>query len=459
MFVRTFCYTEGTCPAPAPCSCVGELINCEARRLRQVPTLTKVHDNFHTLNLGTNNIDTILSCSFINLNLTHLFLDYNNIRQIENNAFRGLEHLKVLHLQHNRLLTLPTALKAFSNLEELDISYNLIDGERTENGKTVDDFTQDVAKHLGKSLTSFKFGDPLALMHWPGILHHLQQLENLYVSGCLIHHLPPLPFRAFEHTLKKLWIEKTQLEQLPLEIGRLTRIRELHVNYNSITNGESIIVDTVFAGIGDTLEVLTLEYDNLSRFPDSVKYLVNMKNLSLVGNHLVYVSDEAIRSIGNGNLIFLGLGKCGLNRIPGALSNLTSLLVLDLSENNIQTIESQDLANLTNLVSVSFGGNPLKYISRASFHGLPSLEKMDLSRTNVILIPEAIQNLPSIKQIDLSYVPVDCTCDLVWMKQWIERNDMNIYVRGRCETIASALQAYIEERLPHCLEYSGDILG
>ena len=328
-------YTLGSCPAKAPCSCVYGLVNCEARRLQQIPHLTRVPDIFQTLAIGTNDIEIIQNDSFINLNVTNLFLEYNKIWFIDSRAFHGLKNLNVLRLQHNRLQVLPEALSILFTLEMLDVSYNPIDGLQTVNGTVVDGFSDSVMRVLGKSLTSFHFGSPVQLVHWPGSLSHLQQLKSLYGSGSVIQYLPALPFSAFEHTLETLSIEKkTQLLQLPIEIGRLAKIKELSIKHNTIQTGNDIIVETVFAYIGDTLEVLSLEYDNLTNFPGAIKYLVNIRNLSLAGNHLLYVTEDAIHSIGNGKLDFLSLSDCGLKRVTGALSNLTTLIDLDLSMNN-----------------------------------------------------------------------------------------------------------------------------
>ena len=446
-------YTHGSCPAKAPCSCVYGIINCEARRLQNVPIFSRVPDQLNTLAIGTNEIEIIHNDTFVNLNVTHLFLEYNKIKFIDTRAFHGLEHLKVLRLQHNRLQVVPEALAVLSTLEMLDVSYNPIDGLRTINGTLVDGFSDNVMRVLGKSLTTLHFGSPVFLVHWPGSLNHLQQLKNLYVSGSITQHLPVLTFKAFEQTLQTLSIEKTQLLQLPIEIGRITQMKELSIKHNSIPNGDDIIVETVFADIGDTLETLVLEYDNLSKFPDAIKYLVNMRNLSLAGNHFLYVTEAAIQSIGNGKLIFLSFSDCGLKRVPGALSNLSGLIDLDLSLNDIRSLESHDLDNLPNLVSVSFRGNPLKYVSMSAFNGLNSLQMLDLSSTQLTVIPTTINSLTSLKEIDFTEVGMDCTCDLVWVKQWMDIHNVNIVLLGRCETTDSLLQKYVVQRIPLCPQY------
>ena len=411
--------------------------------------------------MGTNNIATLPNAAFATLNVTYLYLDYNSIRNISDFAFKSLGTVKVLHLQHNRLLVLPEALKYFLvNLEELDVSGNPIDGERSyPDGNMVDSFTDDVMTYLGNKLTRFTFGDPISLVHWPGTLTHLQKLKELHISGSIIKYFPPGAFSGFEHTIEKLWIEKTQLSMIPLGVGTLTRIKELYIDHNTVVQGDSVLVDSVFRDIGDTLQVLSLAYDNLTRFPKPIKYLANLKTLSLQGNKLSFINEESLYSIGNGSLLSLNLRNCGLFRIPGALSDLKYLKYLDLSENNIRTIESLDLVNLPDLVSVSLRGNPLKFISRTAFYRLPSVATVDLSNTDITEIPKGLQNLNALEVLDLTNAPVDCTCDIFWVKRWFELYDIRIEIKGQCETVDYFIQDYIDKRIPSCPQYQDSIYG
>ena len=127
--------STSTCPAPYPCSCTSGVISCERQNLTCVPDLLPKPGNFHTLIMSHNYITSIENAAFSALNITTLYLDHNNISSIHDVAFKGLETLKHLYLQHNRLQILPNALKYFlTNLKELDVSFNPIDGEMTRNG-------------------------------------------------------------------------------------------------------------------------------------------------------------------------------------------------------------------------------------------------------------------------------------------------------------------------------------
>ena len=451
-----------SCPAPAPCLCQDGVINCEIQNLTCLPQLLPKPGNFHTLNMRHNYISNIPNAAFSALNITTLYLDHNNISSIRDFAFKGLETLKYLYLQHNSLQMLPNALKCFLiNLKELDVSSNPIDGERVRNGTLIDGFAGDVAAVIGKSITSMTFGDQQGLVHWPRTLYHLQQLTELHISAMnkAISYIPPGQFTSFEDTLEKLTIEKTRILQIPHGIGKLNRLKELNIRHNEILHGNDIIVQNVFKDIGDTLEILALEYDNLTKSPEGFEHLVNLKNLSLIANPLQYLTDDFINSLNNGTLRILIFKNCSLNRPPGAISRLQSLEKLDLSDNNIRAIERGDVASLPNLVSISFSGNPIVYIARTAFFALPSLSYLDFTNTRLTYIPKVILNLYSLETIDFTNAKFDCTCDMFWVKRWTTRLGKEMFVKGECETVDFPIQGYINMRIPQCLQYKESPFG
>ena len=444
--------------------CSGGIINCERQSLTCIPVLLPKPGNFHALIMSHNYITDIPNAAFsaLNIHVTTLYLDHNNISLIHDFAFKGLETLKYLYLQHNRLQILPNALKYFLiNVKELDVSCNPIDGEMTRNGTIVEGFIGDVAAVIGKTVTSFKFGDQRALLHWPRTLYHFQQLNELHISGMseAISYIPPGQFASFENTLEKLTIENARLLQLPHDIGKIKHLKGLHIRHNEIFHGNDIVVQNVFTDIGDTLETLALENDNLTRSPEGFEHLIKMENLSLTGNPLKYLTDEFFDSLRSIPLRILLLRNCSLSRPPGALSRLLSLEELDLSDNNIRILERGDIAHMSNLISISFRGNPISYITRTAFFALPSLEYLDLRNTTLTYIPKMILNLYSIKTIDFTNSPIDCTCDMYWIKQWTTRLGTEILFKGDCETVDYPVMGYIDMRLPLCPQYNESPFG
>ena len=293
-------------------------------------------------------------------------------------------------------------------------------------------------------------------MHWPRTLYHFQQLNELHISGMseAISYIPPGQFASFENTLEKLTIGNTRLLQIPHDIGKLKHLKELYIRHNAILHGNDILVQNVFTDIGDTLEFLALENDNLTRSPEGFELLVKMENLSLAGNPLQYLTDEFFDSLRIIPLRILILRNCSLSRPPGALSRLRSLEELDLSDNNIRILERGDIANIPNLASISLSGNPISYITRTAFFALPSFAYLDLRNTRLTDIPKAILNLYSVETIDFTNSPIDCTCDMYWIKRWTTRLGTEILFKGNCETVDYPVQGYIDMRLPQCPQYN-----
>ena len=123
---------------------------------------------------------------------------------------------------------------------------------------------------------------------------------------------------------------------------------------------------------------------------------------------------------------------------------------LDLSFNRLVTIENRDLQNMANLEVLRLNDNPLKYIADGEMIGLYSLYYLNLTNTLLINVPKAIHNLISLEILDIENVPIDCTCELSWLKRWIIWYDVNVEFYGECETVDQSLQSYVHDRLLRC---------
>ena len=445
------------CPASRPCICLNGIIDCSGHGLSNISyMLYQQSDIFHTLTYSNNILTSIQPSVFANLNITRLILSHNSISVITQAAFNGIEGiLTELNLAHNRLKKLPVSIGYLRSLHILDVSHNPLDGERSglRPRDMVDDFSEDIMRELGDTLTTLTFGDEISLSHWPKSLHHMIQLRELYLTGSSIQYMRTGWFHGFEQTLKVLQIKDYRLFQIPVDIGDLTRLTELYIENNRYEDGDSILVEPPFLGIADTLETLALKYDNLTVFPEVIKHLRSLQNLSLEGNSLVFISDESVRYMQNTALKYFSLKNCGLKRIPGAISELKHLLELDLSGNLIRTIEAPDIVHMPTLQTVSFSRNPIKYISRSAFRGLSSLTLLDMSSSDITVLPQSIQNIRHLKILDLTDSQVDCTCDLYWVKRWMNIYEKNVTFLGDCETIQESVESYINYRIPTCRQY------
>lgn len=407
----------------------------------------------HTLNYGRNQLTSVPANSFAYLdNITTLLLDWNIITHVDTFAFKGVWNtIKILNLSHNRLTVLPDELGRLTALVYFDVSLNPIDGYILAND--TDGFTDDVMRHIAFKLEKFSFGDN-SLRHWPKSLTHLNQIRELHVNGLQIDMLVRDCFHGFEQTVKNVTIENASFKQIPIGLETLTVLDELHFDHNRYEYGDQILIREPFQAMGLNLRILTLKNDNFRRFPFVVQYLVNLQNLSVEGNMFDFIGDDDIEFIHQTNVSVLSFRNCGLKRIPSAISELTKLVEVDFSHNRIVTIESGDIENLPNLQILLLSSNPFRYISRNAFTRLLSVKFLDLSNSNVTMISEAIQNLYSLDVFDLTNTRIDCTCDLFWVKLWLNIYEKNVTFYGECETIHSSIQQYVDNRLPNCPQYS-----
>ena len=104
----------------------------------------------------------------------------------------------------------------------------------------------------------------------------------------------------------------------------------------------------------------------------------------------------------NTMLIHLGLASCGLTQL--SLPTLHNLHSLDVSDNYLRALNSEDLTEVHGLIMLSLSGNPLSLQTLASLQPLLSLTVLDLSHLNLPVFNVSISAaFPNIQRINLSY--------------------------------------------------------
>ncbi|XP_052782663.1 uncharacterized protein LOC128218928 [Mya arenaria] len=441
------------------CVCTAHIVDCNNHGLSNTPPLSSSSE-FTSLELSNNSLTVIQAASFAGLNLTNLDLSMNKISSVENNAFSGISNqLKRLDLSHNNLRFLPNAIGYLTTISELDVRWNPMPGYSGGRHGT-DGLTDSVMRSIGNTIKVFKFGDAM-MTSWPQSLNHFNRLAELVVAGVNIPYWPPNAFHGFEQTLKKLTIENLPIGSVPYGIAGLRHLEELHLDNLLYPFGDSSLVSLPFTELGGTLKVLSLKNDSLTTFPEGIKQLTSLQELYLDGNNLDFVSDEAISLLKTANVTLLSLRNCALKRVPGEISDLRNLETLDLSENLIRSIESTDLQNLHNLHTLRLNANPLLYISDNSLCGLDNLRDFFLQNTYLTEMSVAFKNMRRLHKLDLSGSHIDCTCDLTWVKSWIQKcrlDEGTPEIEGDCETIDNKLMTYVNSRLPNCPGFHEDDL-
>ncbi|KAM1044853.1 hypothetical protein ACFX2I_035815 [Malus domestica] len=131
----------------------------------------------------------------------------------------------------------------------------------------------------------------------------------------------------------------------------------------------------------------------------SLKYL-NLEGIDLSSTRVSWAYD--INTLPS--LLELHLSSCQIKSIPLSLQkiNFTSLLILDLSDNKINSAFPSWLFNFTSLKELNLARNNLTSPFLSEFANLKSLESLDLSATGLKgQIPKVIGNLCKLKFLSL----------------------------------------------------------
>ncbi|MBD3215291.1 MAG: AAA family ATPase, partial [Candidatus Lokiarchaeota archaeon] len=166
---------------------------------------------------------------------------------------------------------------------------------------------------------------------------------------------------------------------------------------------------------------LYLAYQDLSRLPNDIAHLRELKVLDLKGNKIKGLPQSFFKlkkltkldiSL-NPNIALsgdiaafedlkeLGIGSCHLPSILEKLTSLISIRKLNLSGNRINQIHP-NLSNLINLEYLDLSYNNLEEIKKPILE-LKNLKELNLAGNKIKLIPDRISNLKKLEELNLNF--------------------------------------------------------
>ncbi|KAI8484887.1 hypothetical protein Bbelb_372940 [Branchiostoma belcheri] len=425
--------------------------SCVGLGLTEVPS--DLPNNITELNLSNNSLSYNWTGDILRFkNLTRLRLSQNNISFIEENTLSGTP-LVYLFLQHNMLENIPVEVLHISSLKYLNLENNNIKNLTVplRHYRTTVRLQVLILKNTQLSLLQ---GDIFAGLN----------LQSMDLSFNNLESLPHLVFGKRNMKLETLLLGVNRLSSIPSCLQHLTVLKHLDLSYNRIKtvgdasltglqnlkylylsgNGIVSMADNAFSHLW--LTRLNLSSNNLTTVPTSLTSMSSMKMLSLGGNPLRQVPPGMLQSMPA--LHTLELQKVGLSYLPsGAFSNsslthlslafnhlqalpmdvfsgtalkvlqlqgnlfsqfpraaatLETLQTLDLRHNNIAMLQQvDDFSRLTNLTRLLLHNIGLRRIDKEDiFHGMESLEELDLSGNDVTTLPpNTFHSLPSLRRI------------------------------------------------------------
>lgn len=335
------------------------------------------------LGLQRNNLSGMLP-SFSGLSkLQYAFLDYNEFDAIPIDFFNGLNSLQVLSLEENLLnsstngWSFPLDLKNSVQLTNLSfVNCNLV-GTLPDFLGTLPSLTD--LRLSGNSISGEipnSFGQSSIQVLW------LNDQQGGGMTGS-INVIASMTF------LKQVWLHGNKFTgAIPSDIGNLVSLQELNLNSNqlvglipnSLANLELntlVLNNNMFFGPIPNFKAAKVSYDS-NFFCQTKPGLDCAPNVNILLNFLQYMNYPS-------NLIpkWVGNDPCGELWFGLSCNHNSEISIINLPRQKLNGTLSPSLAMLDSLLEIRLGGNNITANVPSNFTDLKSLKLLDLSDNNV----------------------------------------------------------------------------
>lgn len=409
------------------------------------------------LSVSFSQLDDFHERSFDELGLSvyKLTLKGNNLSQLPEGAFSGLNGTSFLSLADNVLPTIPTSVLAhMPKVRSLDLSSSKLIAVRSQDFKVLP-----TLEHLilvGNSLSILeKDAFPRTLKHihlgrnqirhLNGTLRELENLEWLFLN---VNQLTSLDGQLPENGMAQLQlvlIANNRLERLPEELRKCPRLETMYATNNSLTNLHGVfsrsrklqLLDLTHNKIkslaedefleAENIEQLSLGFNEIESLNSSLQRIRALTFLNLTANRMTVFSLQEIHGLQRLKMVDLSYNRIGrlvgrmenvvdsetrveelrleynaLVSLDGALGGVQGLERLNLSHNLLASISPDDLIGLDQLTALDISYNRLHTLEETSKTFMPALEELVASHNLLQSLERDFHGLPALCRADLS---------------------------------------------------------
>ncbi|XVF18646.1 hypothetical protein REPUB_Repub11eG0040600 [Reevesia pubescens] len=398
------------------------------------------------LNLISNQLFGSIPSIPLNISsLKRIGFTFNNLTgHLPSDMFDRLPNLQGLYLSKNQLSgRIPVGLFKCKELEILSLSFNQFEGILPQEIGNLtmlqvlylgdNHLEGEIPKQIG-NLTLLKLLDlstnkltgkiPVEISNLPGL--EILHLGSNIFSG----HIPPGIFNSsilrvialYSNHLSGslssttgLWLPNLEVLELdinefngtiPTSISNASKLTELDLSNNSFSGYVPIDLGNI-----RNLQVLNLQSNNLATSPSSpeisflssLAYCKDLRQLYFDNNPLI--NGELPISIGNLSISLQQFGAPGckiVGKIPGEIGNLSNLISLDISNNELIGSIPTRIGRLRKLQSLSLQGNKLDGSIPSELCHLQSLGFLYLTANKLAgPIPACLGDLVSLRHLFL----------------------------------------------------------
>ncbi|XP_053128891.1 immunoglobulin superfamily containing leucine-rich repeat protein 2 isoform X2 [Hemicordylus capensis] len=152
----------------------------------------------------------------------------------------------------------------------------------------------------------------------------------------------------------------------------------------------------------------------------------NVTTLSLSANKIAALRKGSFVEVTQVTSLWLAHNKIGAIE-EGTLAILVQLKNLDVSHNQIVDFPWGDLYNLSALQLLKMNNNRMVQLPGQAFHTLRDLRSLRINNNRFTAVLEGtFDPLTSLSHLQIYNNPFNCTCQLMWLKNWTENTLISI---------------------------------
>ncbi|WMV21064.1 hypothetical protein MTR67_014449 [Solanum verrucosum] len=361
----------------------------------KIPQLSRL-SRLQNLNLSFNYLTGEIPVNLSHcVKLKNLVLDHNTLVGQIPNQVGSLTKLVKLYLRNNNLTGhFPGSIGNLTSLEELYLSYNNLEGQVPASFARLTKL-----RLLGLSVNSLS-GE------FPPPLYNLSSLELISLSFNNFSGNLRSDLGNYFLNLQKLYLAKCQfIGSIPTSLANASKLLELDFPVNNF-------IGNIPKGFGNLRNLLWLnvwsnqlghgKLDDL----DFVNSLTNCSSLQMLhfgDNQFVGTLPHSTVNLSSQLQRLLFYGNRISGSIPGEISNLVNLNLLEMSNNNLTGSIPDSIGRLTNLGGLNFGNNLLTGVIPSSIGNLTELVYLYFGLNRLEgNIPSTLGNCSQLLQLGIS---------------------------------------------------------